>query len=64
MTTYVTLIKVCNTCKRNNKRNFKYGKLIAKKAEAIPQDRLLVYIIGLYKIIIEGHDNPLILKLQ
>ena len=31
-----THIKVCNTCKKNKKQNFMYGKLPAKEEEAIP----------------------------
>ena len=55
-------IKVCKTCPRNNKQNLKYGKLTAKKAEGIPWDILLVDLIDPYKIIREGHNDPLILK--
>ena len=40
-----THIKVCKTCQKNKKQNLKYVKLPAKKAEAIPCDRLLVDII-------------------
>ena len=40
-----------------------YGKLTAKKAEAIPWARLLVDLIGPYKNKIEGHYDPLILKI-
>ena len=57
-----THIKVCNTCQKNRKQNFKYGKLIAKEAEAIPWGILLVDLIGPYKIIIEVHHDSLILK--
>ena len=59
-----THLKFCNTCKRNKKQNFRYGKLIAKKAESIQWDRLSVYLIGPYKIRREVHDDPLILKLK
>ena len=45
-----THIKVCKTCQRNKKQNLKYGKLTAKKAEAIPRYILSVDIIGPYKI--------------
>ena len=51
-----TDIKFCNTCKKKKKQNFKYVKLPAKEAEAIPWDRLSVDIIGLYKIIREGRE--------
>ena len=56
-----THIKVCNNCYKNKKQNLKYGKLPVNKAEAIPRDRLLVDIIGPYKIRRESHDYPLIL---
>ena len=42
--------------------NHKYGKLPAKEAEAIPWERLSVDLMGPYKIIIEGHDDSLIIK--
>ena len=57
-----TQIKVCNTCHRNKKQNFRYGKLTSNKAEAIPWDRLLVDLIVPYKIIREGCEKPLIIK--
>ena len=44
------------------KQNLKYKHLPAKKLESVPQDGLLVYIIGPYKIRREGHEDPLILK--
>ena len=44
------------------KRQFKYGKLTVKKAEAIPWDRLLVDLIGPYITIREGHDETIILQ--
>ena len=59
-----THLKVCNTCNRNKKQNVKYIKLIANKGEAIQQDRLSVYLIGPHKVRREGHEDPLILKLQ
>ena len=37
---------------------------MVKKAEAIPWDRLPVDLIDPYKIRREGHEDPLILKLQ
>ena len=46
------------------RNKFIYENLTAKKAEAIPWDWLLVYLIGTYKIRIGGHDKALILKLQ
>ena len=51
-----THIKVCKTCYKNRKHNLKYGKLPAKEAEAIPCDRLLVYVICPYIIRREGND--------
>ena len=39
-------------------------KLIAKKEGAIQSDRILVDLIGPYKIRREVHDDPVILKLQ
>ena len=45
-----THIKVCNTCKKNMKKTLKYGKLPANEAEIIPGKRLLVDIIGPYKL--------------
>ena len=45
-----THIKVCNNSQKNKKKTLKYGKLPAKEAEAIPWDRLSVYLIGPYKI--------------
>ena len=50
------------TYNRNKKQNFKYGELFTKKAKAIQRDRLLVVLIGPYKIIGEGHDDTLIIK--
>ena len=41
---------------------FKYGILTAKKHKAILWDRLSVDFICTYKMIREGHYNPLILK--
>ena len=57
-----THIKVCNTCHKNKKQNFKYEKLPAKEAEAIPWDRLSVDLIDPYTIIREGYNYPLTLK--
>ena len=57
-----THIKVCNACQINKKQDFKCGKLTAKKAEVIPWERLLVDLIGSYKIRREGRDEPLIIK--
>ena len=57
-----THIKVCKAYHKNRKQNLKYGKLTSKEAEAIPWDILSVDIIGLYKIIRESHNDPLILK--
>ena len=34
--------------------NQKYGRLPAKEEEGIPLDILLVYLIGLYNLVIEG----------
>ena len=53
---------VCKTCYKNNKQNLKYVKLTAKKAGAIPWDVVLVYLIGPYKIIREGHYENLIIE--
>ena len=55
-------IKVCKICHKNKKQKSKYGILNTKKVEATPWDESLVDIIGPYKIIKKGHDNPLILK--
>ena len=46
----LTHIKVCDTFQKNKKQNFKYGKLPAEEAEAIPWDRLSVDLIVPYKI--------------
>ena len=43
-------IKVFISCQRNKKEVLKYDHLPAKEAEAIPWDRLLVDLIGPYKI--------------
>ena len=43
-------------------QNNKYSHLLAKKVRDIPWDRLLVDIIGSYKIRGEGQYNPLIIK--
>ena len=56
-----THINVCKSCREKKKQNLKYFKLSNKEAEAVPWDRLLVYIISPYKIIIEVHEDPLIL---
>ena len=55
-------IKVGITYHRNKKQGLKYGYLLAKEADAIPWDRLLVDHIGPYKIRGEGHGNLLKLK--
>ena len=55
-------IKICKNCQKNKKQNRKYGKLPAKEAETIPWDRLLVDLIGPYRIRGKGYDEPLILK--
>ena len=57
-----TQIKVCKNCQRSKKQGLKYAYLPAKEVEAIPWDRLSVDITGRYKISIQGHSNPLILK--
>ena len=57
-----THIKVCSICQKNKKQNLKCGKLPTKEVEAIPWDRILVDLIGPYKIRREGHYNPLIIK--
>ena len=57
-----THIKVYNNCQKNKKQNLKYGKLPAKEAEAILWERLLVDLIGPYKIRRESYDGPLIPK--
>ena len=44
------------------KQNLKYKHLPAKKLESVPQDGLLVYIIGPYKIRREVYKDSLILK--
>ena len=49
-------------CNKNNKQILTYGHLHDKEAETIQQDILSLNLIGLYKIRIEGHDDPLILK--
>ena len=41
-----THIKVCKTCHKNKKQNFKYGKLPAKEADTIPWEILSVDLIG------------------
>ena len=57
-----THINVCNNCQKNKKQNLEYGKFSVKEAEAITWDRLSVDLIGSYKIIREGRDDPLILR--
>ena len=59
---YVTTLRFVKKNHKNKKQNLKYGILSSKEVEAIPCDRLLVDIIRPYKISIEGHDDPLILK--
>ena len=44
-----THIEVWKTSQKNKKQDLKYGKLPAKEAEYILQDRLLVDLIGPYK---------------
>ena len=61
-TNILTPIKVFNSCPKKKEQSLNYSKLPAKEAEAIQWDRLLVYLIGLYKIRRDGCDNPLILK--
>ena len=58
----LTHIKVCNTCHKKQKQNLRYGKLTAKEVEAIAWDILSLYLIGPYKIIREGRNDPLILN--
>ena len=55
-------MKVFNTWKKNKKQNFKYDKLPAKEAYAIPWYRLLVDLIGPYRMIIEDNGELFILK--
>ena len=57
-----THIKVCNTFQKNKKQNLNNGKLLDKEAEAIPWYRLSVDLIDPYKIMRQGHNEPLILK--
>ena len=57
-----THFKVCKTFHKNWKQNLKYGKLTTKKAESISWDRLLVNLIGPYKIIRKGNDEPLMIE--
>ena len=61
MTTNVTTLGFGRLAGKTRKK-LKYGKLTAKKAEAIPCYRLLVDIIGPYTVRREGHDDPIILK--
>ena len=44
------------------KQDLKYGLFPAKEAESISWDLLLLDLIEPYRIIREGHDDPLILK--
>ena len=44
----------CDTCQRTKRSNKKYGKLPAKLAEDIPWNKICVYLIGPYGIIIKG----------
>ena len=44
------------------KQILKYGHLLPKESKAIPWDRFSVNLIGPYKIIRLGQDEPLILK--
>ena len=53
---FVTIVR------KRRKQNLKCGKLPPKEVEAIPWYRLLVDLIGSYKIRRECHDDPLILK--
>ena len=48
--------------RRTGRKNNKYRYLTTKEAESIPCDRLLVYLIGPFKIIREGHNYPFLLK--
>ena len=41
---------VCKTSQKNGEKNLTYGKLTAKKVWAIAWNRLLVNLIGPYKI--------------
>ena len=50
-----TQINVCKNCEKNKKQSLKYGHLPAKASEAIPWDRLLVDLIGPYKMIRDDH---------
>ena len=58
----LTLIKVCKSCQKIKKQNFKYGKLPNKEAEASPWDRISIDLISPYKIRRGGHENPFIIK--
>ena len=60
--TYITTLRFVIHV-RETRKNFKYGQLIAEKAEAIQWDRLSIDLIGPYKIRREGHEYPLIIKL-
>ena len=52
----------CDTCQRTKRSNIKYGKLTSKEAEEIPQNKLCVYLIGSYIILIKGQQWKNILK--
>ena len=50
-------IRICPLCQRNKKRLKKYGFLPPKDAEAIPWDKLCIYLIGPYTIHRKGRKN-------
>ena len=50
-----THIKARKTFKINKNQNLKYRNSTAKKAEAVPWERVSVDLIYSYKIIREGH---------
>ena len=56
------ILRFVRLVKKNNKHNLRYITLTTNKAESIIWDRLLLDIIGPYKIRREGHVEPLILE--
>ena len=51
-----------DTCQRTERPNIKYGKLPAKEAEEISQNKFCVYIIGTYATRRKGQTYNLITK--
>ena len=52
----------CDTCQRTKRSNKKYGKLLAKLAGEIPQNKIFVDLIGPYAIRRKGQKENLHLK--